>query len=59
MKTHRTKKRRITKAVSMDSELARWSERKAVEQNRSWSNFVETLLERRRQEEAEREAVTA
>lgn len=37
-------KERITKAVSIDSKLARWAERQAANENRSLSNFVETLL---------------
>ena len=43
----------------MDGDLARWSERKAEEQNRSWSNFVVTILEQRRQEENEAQQAPA
>ena len=60
MKTPRTKRRaRITKAVSMDTDLARWSEQQAEKENRPWSNFVETLLQKHRaaREAEKREAV--
>jgi hypothetical protein len=41
---------RITKAVSIDSDLAQWAEERASSENRSFSNYVETLLIRLRDE---------
>lgn len=40
---------RITKAVSITLELAEWAEGEARRQNRSLSNFVETLLIKKRE----------
>ena len=59
MKTTRAKRKRTVKAVSMDTDLARWLEGKAREENRAVSNFVETILERRRQEEGANQVVPA
>lgn len=42
-------KDRITKAASLNTELARWAETQAKSENRSFSNFVETLLQKARE----------
>lgn len=39
-----TKPERITKAASLSEEVARWAEEQARNENRSFSNFIETLL---------------
>jgi predicted CopG family antitoxin len=41
---------RRTKAVSMDADLAEWLTEQARRQNRSFSNYMETLLKRHRDE---------
>ena len=40
---------RTVRSVSLDSELALWVEQQAADQNRSVSNFVNTLLSRLRE----------
>ena len=40
---------RTVRSVSLDSELALWVEQQAAGQNRSVSNFVNTLLSRLRE----------
>lgn len=53
MSTPRTE--RITKAASLSEEVARWAEEQARTENRSFSNFIETLLiEAKGKAEAER-----
>lgn len=42
MSNHRTE--RITKAAALSEEVARWAEEQARQENRSFSNFIETLL---------------
>jgi predicted CopG family antitoxin len=42
MSTPRTE--RITKAASLSEDVARWAEEQARAENRSFSNFIETLL---------------
>ena len=37
---------RVTKAASLSSDLARWAEKQAKAENRSFSNYIETLLQR-------------
>jgi len=39
---------RKIKAVSMDADLAEWLNNQARRQNRSFSNYMETLLKRHR-----------
>lgn len=41
-------KERVTKAASLSTDLAKWAEDQAKAENRSFSNFVETLLCRAR-----------
>jgi hypothetical protein len=36
----------------MDTDLAAWSEERARKENRPWSNYVETILQRCREAEA-------
>ncbi len=40
----RRKADRITKTLSLSSELAQWAEREAAKENRSLSNYIETFL---------------
>lgn len=42
-------KERVTKAASLSTDVARWAEKQARTENRSFSNFVETLLQRARE----------
>lgn len=49
-------KERVTKAASLSTDLARWAEKQAKQENRSFSNYVETLLQRAR--EANRQQAT-
>lgn len=44
---------RVTKTIYMDEELAEWLEREAEKENRPLSNFLETLLIRKRERESE------
>ncbi len=44
MNTPRRKSERITKAVSLSSGLAAWAEQQAARENRSLSNYIETLI---------------
>jgi hypothetical protein len=40
------KTERKTKAASLSSDLATWAEEQAKKENRSFSNYIETLLAR-------------
>ena len=40
---------RVTKAASLSTDLARWAEEQAKAENRSFSNYIETLLQRAKQ----------
>lgn len=51
MSTTQASEGRRIKAVSMDADLAEWLNQQARRQNRSFSNYMETLLKRHRDEE--------
>lgn len=40
------KRSRVTKAVSLSTDLAQWAEDQAKADNRNLSNFVETVLKK-------------
>ena len=41
---------KILKSISLDIELAAWVEEQATAENRSFANFVQTLLIKQREE---------
>lgn len=51
MKDLSARRKRVTKAVSIDTAVVEWAEGRAREENRSLSNFVENLLLQRKDEQ--------
>jgi hypothetical protein len=45
----KTTPERVTKAASLNTDLAQWAEEQARAENRSFSNYIETLLQRAKQ----------
>jgi hypothetical protein len=45
----KTTPERVTKAASLNTDLAQWAEEQAKAENRSFSNYIETLLQRAKQ----------
>lgn len=44
------RRERVTKAVSLTTALVTWAEAEAKTENRSLSNFIETMLQRYKEE---------